>query len=1056
MLSPPLQANIQDTIPPEVEKYISNGSLHNKFFYKVQVYGAAIEELQQTVSMKYEEAPRKVVLREIARQGNLGIVLDVDQPQMKSAISMVLEDVTVEESLKLTLAGTSYEAAVTRMREIILLEKEEALSPKPLNSQPEQPEEQRYGSITGKVSDAATGEILPGASLVIKGTTQGTTTDFDGRFLLRRVPVGEQVLVIRYLGYETREVPVTIVADVRALLDVKLEEVLLRGEDIIVTAHQRGQARSLTRQRESVNIRNVIASEQIDAFAVEDVSSALNRVVGMGHGGANVRGIGAGASNITMDGQRMGTTGQDRSVDLSSISIDMVEELNVIKVITPDMDADALSGVIDVSTRRPIGGDRSMNIRLGGGAQDRYFRHTGGRARASFSYGDSPNDRFTYGVNFSYQRDPQARESVGTNWEGRTFEEGRVDVLRDLRTEFRVDTRHRYAGGFQMTFQPTDGSTYHVQSMLNYQDREISQHGLRYNIRTLEYASADKIGLDDAPVRRIDYQPQLDDFETHQYTVQFRGRHLLEAFDMEYVLGWGHSRNNENSYTLQLRTRDEEEITYDLTESNIFMSATNEQGMDHRVNRHLDNEFTGRLDLETPLSRGKIKFGTSALFTFKSGEGERFQSTYDRRLQVGDFQLIPNAEWRVFDRQHKFYQIPWMIDLQKARDLYYGQRPHFSPDLDLWALEMETTQYNVEEHTISGYAMGDIKFGSFTLLGGLRLEQSINIYDGREGAVSEEGRFLGASDVSSFNHYLNIFPNAQTVYALSNMTNIRAAYSRSIGRPNFNQLSPNIMRNYSNQTIRQGNPDLNPMLSHNFDFIIDHYFLNVGEVSVGFFYKKLSDFIFSHTERIRSASDDDNGEQNGNEENPEFEGWERTTFMNGREAEVLGLELSWQQNLTFLPSFLGNLGIYANYAFTQSFADIARRDPDPATPDTVRVPLIDQRPHVLNLGLSYNQGRFSSQVSYHWSAPSISSYGPQQWVPQVHQRHREYFDSFRDAANDLSLTVRFRISPNFRIWADASNILNNKSRDYFFNRDFYPSRERLRGQKFNMGLRYTF
>lgn len=1013
-------------------------------FYRVDVNNPISLHL---ISNTVEQA-----LKEIARKTGLRLTY-VGRIESDKRVTLVNTNISVSDALAFILDGTNYEPKFSSNGYLLIAPKMTETSSNELRTGQDERQQTGRGTLAGSVQDALSGESLPGATIIIEGTSLGTTTDLDGRYVLRRIPVGEHVFVIRYMGYETHRVSATISENERIILDVKLEEMAIRGDDIIITAYQRGQARSLTRQRESVNIRNVISSEQIDAFAVEDVSSALSRVVGMGHGGANIRGVGAGASNITMDGQRMGSTGEDRSVDLSTISVDMVEELDVIKVITPDMDADAMSGVINVSTRRPIGGDRSMNIRLGGGMQDRYFRYTGVQARTSVSYGDSPNDRFTYGVNFSYQRDPSARESVDMNWTGITFEDGRADVLSNFRTELRSDIRHRYAAGFQMTFQPTVRSTYHVQSMFNYQEREIHQHGLRYNIRTTEYPSATQTGLEHSVFRRIEYHPRLSEPVTHQYTVQVRGRHLMDRMDMEYIVGWGHGRLNEDSYTFYLRTRDETAITYALTETNVFMSPAHDEGMDHRIKRHLDNEFTSRLNFEAPYQRGKIRFGASALFSFKNGEGERFESSFDQRLPVGDFPLIPNAEWRILDRQHESYRIPWMIDMRKAKVLYEGQRPHFAPDLDSWAMEVETSQYNAREHTLGAYAMGDIKFGRLTLLGGARVEQSTNSYDGREGAISEEGRFLGAQNVSSTNRYINIFPNAQMVLSVSRMTNIRTAYSRSVGRPNFNQLSPNVLRNYGNETIRQGNPDLNPMLSHNLDFIFDHYFMNVGQLSAGLFYKNLSDFVFSFSERIRSVSEDDQVGQN--EDDLRYEGWMRTTFKNGREAHVYGIELSWQQNLDFLPGFLGNFGTYANYAFTQSLADIGRRHPDPAINDTIFVPLIDQRPHVLNLGLSYSQGRLSSQISYHWSAPSISSYGPQQWVPQIHQRHREYFDEYSDAANDLSLTVRFRISPNFRIWADASNILNSMSRDYFFDRDFYPRRERLSGRRINLGLRYT-
>ncbi|RME39089.1 MAG: TonB-dependent receptor, partial [Deltaproteobacteria bacterium] len=63
--------------------------------------------------------------------------------------------------------------------------------------------------VKGKVADAETGEPLIGASVMVKGTDQGTVTDLDGMFELR-LDNGAYTLVISYTGYETTEVPVNV------------------------------------------------------------------------------------------------------------------------------------------------------------------------------------------------------------------------------------------------------------------------------------------------------------------------------------------------------------------------------------------------------------------------------------------------------------------------------------------------------------------------------------------------------------------------------------------------------------------------------------------------------------------------------------------------------------------------------------------------------------------------------------------------------------------------------------------------------------------------------
>ncbi|MEX0685035.1 MAG: carboxypeptidase-like regulatory domain-containing protein, partial [Balneolales bacterium] len=143
------------------------------------------------------------------------------------------------------------------------------------------------GMITGEVTDAETGEALAGATVLIKGTSQGVATDIDGRYTLRRAPVGDQVLIFRHMGYLTQEKRISVKTNVKLRQNVQLIYDHIKGDKLLVVGHQRGQSRALTRQRKSLNIRSVISSERIDRFAEYTVSGALARVAGM-HGGTNI------------------------------------------------------------------------------------------------------------------------------------------------------------------------------------------------------------------------------------------------------------------------------------------------------------------------------------------------------------------------------------------------------------------------------------------------------------------------------------------------------------------------------------------------------------------------------------------------------------------------------------------------------------------------------------------------------------------------------------------------------------------------------------------------
>ena len=89
--------------------------------------------------------------------------------------------------------------------------------------------------VSGTVSDA--NGPLPGASVVVKGTTTGTQTDFDGNYTLE-VPSSDAVLVISYIGYSTQEVAV----NGRSTIDVVLQEDATALEEVVIIGYGQSEA----------------------------------------------------------------------------------------------------------------------------------------------------------------------------------------------------------------------------------------------------------------------------------------------------------------------------------------------------------------------------------------------------------------------------------------------------------------------------------------------------------------------------------------------------------------------------------------------------------------------------------------------------------------------------------------------------------------------------------------------------------------------------------------------------------------------------------------------
>ena len=222
------------------------------------------------------------------------------------------------------------------------------------------------GSVTGKITDPR-GNPLPGATVAVQGATSRAVTGVDGTYRLA-VATGSQVLVISYLGYGTREVTVTVEEGQVRRADATLEPTIPRGgntvfaETVEVRSEPilRGQAKALNQQKSAVNIKNIIASDQIGDFPDPNAAEATQRIPGVtlqrdqGEGRyVIVRGTEARFNSTTINGERIPSPeGDTRFVALDVIPADLLEAIEVSKALTPDMDGDAIGGAVDLVTKR--------------------------------------------------------------------------------------------------------------------------------------------------------------------------------------------------------------------------------------------------------------------------------------------------------------------------------------------------------------------------------------------------------------------------------------------------------------------------------------------------------------------------------------------------------------------------------------------------------------------------------------------------------------------------------------------------------------------------------
>src|SRR5262245_34135201 len=189
------------------------------------------------------------------------------------------------------------------------------------------------GNISGIVKDSSGRGVLVGAQVRIEGQSLATSTDDSGRYLLLGVPAGNAKVSVSYLGLESSTLDTEVSSGNTTTLDFALAPPG-RNEEITVTESPElvGQARALNDQKNSINMVNIIASDQIGSFPDPNAAEATQRVPGIvvqrdqGEGRyVLIRGTEPRLSATTIDGERIGTTeNTSRQIPLDTIPADLM------------------------------------------------------------------------------------------------------------------------------------------------------------------------------------------------------------------------------------------------------------------------------------------------------------------------------------------------------------------------------------------------------------------------------------------------------------------------------------------------------------------------------------------------------------------------------------------------------------------------------------------------------------------------------------------------------------------------------------------------------------
>ncbi|MEZ4697151.1 MAG: TonB-dependent receptor [Rhodothermales bacterium] len=205
------------------------------------------------------------------------------------------------------------------------------------------------GKIQGQVFDSATGETMPGVNVFIEGTTQGASTDLDGKYTIIGVRPGVYTVLASFVGFSTqRQEGVQVSIDLTTTVNFRLTEEVFQGEEVVITADAVTVAKDLTSSEARVN------SATLDRLPVTELGQVLEVQAGItNRDGLHIRGGRSSEVVYMVDGVPV-TDSYDGSAAIQ-LENDGIEELQVISGTFNAEFGNAMSGVINVVSKEGRG-----------------------------------------------------------------------------------------------------------------------------------------------------------------------------------------------------------------------------------------------------------------------------------------------------------------------------------------------------------------------------------------------------------------------------------------------------------------------------------------------------------------------------------------------------------------------------------------------------------------------------------------------------------------------------------------------------------------------------
>ncbi len=926
---------------------------------------------------------------------------------------------------------------------------------------------QTTGVITGQVSNAATSVFLADAVVEAKAGGRSTLTDREGKFELT-LPAGTTTLTVAYLGLESQSLSITVPEGGRATHNFELKSAVYQMKAFNVSGPREGSAAAITRQREALNVKNVVASDSFGNIADGNIGDLLQQMPGITavYVGADVRsvqirGIDGALNSVTMDGDRMASSqsaNSGRTFEFEQASLNNIELIEVTKAPTPDMDADSIGGNVNIISKSAFDRNqpRTFNYSIGGVWRPKYFTRSDNWLREpiknigpslNFSYADrlGAEKRIGLSLTGTYHSQPGGDTAALANYQGVLTEPYYVQNITVPRPA--GAPRTRLATGAKIEYKLSDRTTLSFNTAYNWfhetNDTRAMLLGttavatnfrpgytsfLEEVVANANSASAVTLSTDDKSGRtyqfvpsvkhrfaglEIDYGVSLSNSQTY-YDYAPGGRHFQSRpkATVSYRLaniGFIIDRRENLKWPKFSQTVGPD--MFDLNNyGTLLVTQTDREGQDEIKTAKLNVKKV--IDLPVPTY---VKIGGVL-----RRQDRALQNRARRYNYVGadGVQNSPDDNLRQFldttpkwtDSNEGYRSPPWANPFAVSR--------HAALFPNLWREDVaftNTSRLNgdrkITETVSAGYVMGHTKINSLSIMGGLRVEQTKTDAEGPVTVGTTPGRLRRKGD------YTDLFPGVHFRYAPNRNLVSRLSYSSGIGRPSFDALIPLDTVNEVAQTVNIRNSALRPQYSDNFDATVEYYFEPVGSVTASVFLKEVRDFQFSDNSQLVGS-----GQDNGFD--GQYVGYRITTARNGGSARYRGFELAYQQQFTFLPGFWRGFGFSANYTQLSTQGDYGGTSATSQVAGFV--------PKTGNIALSYLGYGWNVRLNAVWRDTYLVGISTNPALLR-----------YQEPKMQINLKTKYTFKPRLSVFCDIENLNKSPITETYFGTKDRPAETRI-------------